>query len=45
MMLEGWFLIESQVDLFGIIANNSAKLAKANFGGVTLYNTHIWPYH
>ena len=33
MMLEGRFAIESQV---GVIASNSAKLAKSNFGGVTL---------
>ena len=34
MMLEGQFPIESQVGFFGVIANNSAKFAKANFGGV-----------
>jgi hypothetical protein len=34
MMLEGQFPIELQVGLSGVIAGNSAKLAKANFGGV-----------
>ena len=41
MKLNGRFPIESQVDLFGVIANNSAKLAKANFGGVN-YNVFIY---
>jgi hypothetical protein len=36
MMLEGRFPIESQVSLSGVIASNSAKLANANFWGVTL---------
>ena len=35
-MLEGRFPIESQVGLSGVIASNSAKLAEANFGGVTI---------
>jgi hypothetical protein len=35
-MLEGRFPTESQVGLFGVIANNFVKLAKANFGGVTI---------
>ena len=35
MMLERWFPIGSQVGLSGVITNNSAKLAKANFGGIT----------
>jgi hypothetical protein len=35
MMLEGRFSIESQVGLFGVFANNSAKLAKVNFWGIT----------
>ena len=39
MMLEGQFPIESQVGLSGIIASNSAKLANANFGGIT---TLVW---
>jgi hypothetical protein len=34
MMLEGRFPIESQVSLFRIIANNSAKLAKAKLGAL-----------
>jgi hypothetical protein len=34
-MLEGQFSVESQVDLSRVIANNSAKLAKANFGDIT----------
>jgi hypothetical protein len=42
MMLEGQFPIESQVGLSGVIASNSAKLAKANFWGVTLLKLHIY---
>jgi hypothetical protein len=34
-MLEERFPIESQVGLIGVIASNSAKLANANFGGIT----------
>ena len=34
-MLDGQFPIESQVGLSGVIASNSAKLPKANFGGTT----------
>jgi hypothetical protein len=37
MVLDGRFPIDSQVGLFGIIASNSTKLAKANFGGITTY--------
>jgi hypothetical protein len=37
MMQEGRFSIESQVDLSRVIASNFAKLAKANFGGVTIW--------
>jgi hypothetical protein len=37
MMLVGRFLIESQVGLFGVIANNSVKLTNANFGDITTY--------
>jgi hypothetical protein len=33
-MIEGRFSIKSQVGLSGVIASNSAKLAKANFRGV-----------
>ena len=36
MMLEGWFPIESQVGLFKVIASNYTKLAKVNFGGITV---------
>jgi hypothetical protein len=35
MMQEGQFPIESQVGLSGVIVSNFAKLAKANFGGIT----------
>jgi hypothetical protein len=35
MMLEGRFSVESQVGLFVVFANNSAKLAKVNFWGIT----------
>ena len=37
MMLEGGLPIESQVGLSVVITSNSAKLAKANFGGVIVY--------
>jgi hypothetical protein len=37
MVLDGRFPIDSQVGLFGIIASNSTKLAKANFGGITTH--------
>jgi hypothetical protein len=37
MMLEGRFPIESQVGLTKVIANNFAKLAKANFEDVTTW--------
>jgi hypothetical protein len=36
MMLERQFFIESQVGLSRVIASNFAKLAKANFGGITV---------
>jgi hypothetical protein len=35
-MLEEQFPIESQVGLYGVIASNSVKLAKANLGGITI---------
>ena len=38
MMLEGQFPMKSQVGLFGVIDSNFAKLAKANFRGVTTNN-------
>ena len=45
MMLEGQFPIESQVGLSGVIASNFAKLAKANFEGVTRQSkifSYLW---
>ena len=41
MILEGRFPIESQVVLSGVFASNSAKLAKANFEGVRINDSHI----
>ena len=40
-MLEGWFPNESQVGLSVVIASNSGKLVKANFGSVTLLLTEL----
>jgi hypothetical protein len=37
MMLEEWLPIESQVGLSRVIASNSTKLDKANFGDVIVW--------
>ena len=41
MMLDGRFPIESQVGLFGVIASNSAKLAKVDFEGFTFSTVEV----